>query len=114
MENFHTFYFFKASLTSPVVIRSSIIWNLSIVVVPPVLDILLAHVPVQLPRQYWALGPRVPRLQGLRGHVVVLPASEEISRNGIQIISSVLFIIIVVVSVSIPLTITYCLSMICL
>ena len=95
---------------SPVVIRSSKVWNLSVVVVPPVLDVLLAHVPVQLPRQYRAPGPRVPRVQGLGGHVVVLPAAEQVPRYWIQVVSGVLLVVIVVVSGPVPLTITQGLS----
>ena len=80
---------------------------MSVVVVPPVLDILLAHVPVQLPREDGALGPRAPLVQGLGGQVVVLPAAQEVPRHRIQIISVILLGIIIVVSGAIPFRFTH-------
>ena len=54
-------------------------------------------VPHQLPGYDWASCPGVPVVQCFCGEVVVLPATKDISGDGVEIVTAVLVAVIIVV-----------------
>ena len=65
---------------------------------PPILYVLRADVSVELPAQYRAPRPGVPRAERLAGDVEVLPWAKEFSGHWVQIVPTMLDPVIVVIA----------------